>query len=104
MAVNTAYPHIEVPPDDVARLKRLPRVRVAQIAMDYLAHGWSAEETCRQHPDLTLSEVHAAMGYYFDHPDEIDAQIRAEWEQAEADRRGQQRSPFYLRMRTKGLL
>jgi hypothetical protein len=49
--------------------------------MDYLAHGWSAEEMCRQQRYLRPGEVHAAMGYCFDHLDEIDEEIRAEWRQ-----------------------
>ncbi len=104
MALELAYPHIEEAPGEPARLRRVPRVRVAQIAMDYLAYGWSAEEMCRQHPYLTLAEAHAAMGYYFDHQDEIDAQIRAEWDQVQATESEQRCSPFYLRMRAKGLL
>lgn|GEM_PF-6362488 len=62
---------------------RLPRIRVAQIVMDYLAYGWSVEEMCRQHSYLRLAEVYAAMGYYFDHQDEIDNEVCLEWEQAQ---------------------
>lgn len=69
-----------------------------------LAHGWSAEEMCRHHPYLQLAEAHAALAYYFDHQDEIDAEIRAELQRAEAERRAAQPSPFFLRLRTKGLL
>ncbi|MGC8643095.1 MAG: DUF433 domain-containing protein [Isosphaeraceae bacterium] len=78
MATGIAYPHIEKLGDQPARLDRLPRVRVAQIVMDYLAHGWSPDEMCRQHPHLTLVEAHAAMAYYFDHQVEIDQEIEAE--------------------------
>src|SRR5262249_508001 len=104
MAVASVYPHIEKPEGEAARLQRVPRVRVAQLVMDHLAHGWSAEEMCRHHPHLTLAEKHAAMGYYSDHKDEIDAEIRAEVEQAEKDREAAARSPFYLRLRAKGIL
>ena len=62
---------------------RLPRIRVAQIVMDYLAYGWSVEEICRQHPYLTPAEAHAAMGYYFDHQAEIDSEISDEWAQVQ---------------------
>ena len=51
--------------------------------MDYLAYGWSADEISRQHPHLTLAEVHAAMGYYYDHQQEIDAEISAELEEVD---------------------
>jgi len=104
MASALTYPHIEKPEGQPAFLQRIPRIRVVQIAMDYLAYGWSAEEMCRQHPYLTLAEAHAAMAYYFDHQEEIDQEIRAEWEQVEEDRKRSSRSPFFLRMRAKGLL
>jgi uncharacterized protein (DUF433 family) len=104
MSVVLSNPHIEKLEGQPARLQRVPRVRVAQIVMDYLAHGWSVEEMCRHHPYLMPAEAHAAMVYYFDHQDEIDSEIRAEWEQAQRERVDAKRSPFYVRMRAKGLL
>ena len=102
MTTELKYPHIEKSEGQPARLQRLPRTRVAQIVMDYLAHGWSAEEMCRQHPYLTAAEAHAAMVYYFDHETEVDEEIRAELEGAEAT--PVCRSPFFVRMRARGLL
>src|SRR5215469_9088078 len=99
MAPRLAYPHIEKPPDEPARLERVPRVRVAQIVMDYLAHAWSPDDICRQHPYLAEAEVHAAMGYYYDHRQEIDEEIRAELVDLSHDLGESRRSPFYLRMR-----
>jgi hypothetical protein len=101
MAVEVTYPHIEKPAGEPARLKRIPRVRVAQIAMDYLAHGWSAEEICRQHPHLRPAEVHAALAYYFDHRDEIEGEVHQEWQQAEADAAGGGNPPLVLRLKTE---
>ena len=102
MTSTVIYPHIEkTSPTESARLQRLPRVRVAQIVMDYVAYGWSVEEMCRQHPHLRLAEAHAAMAYYFDHQEEIDTEIRTEWEQADSQ---SVRSPFFVRLRTQGLL
>jgi uncharacterized protein (DUF433 family) len=72
------YPHIEKPADGPARLQNHPRVRVAMIVMDYLAHGWSPDEMCRQHTYLTPAEAHSAMAYYYDHHEEIDQEIAAE--------------------------
>src|SRR4051794_25094157 len=86
MAIGIGYPHVAKDDGQPARLERLPRIRVAQVVMDYLAHGWSPEEMCRQHPHLTIAEAHAAMLYYWDHRDEIDREVRDEWEQAEQER------------------
>lgn len=99
-----SYPHIEKPENQPARLQRLPRVRVAQIVMDYLAYGWSVEEICRQHLYLKPAEAHAAMGYYFDHQEEIDQEIIQEWEQVQTSITQVARSPFHTRMKAKGLL
>jgi uncharacterized protein (DUF433 family) len=99
MIASPVYPHIEKPADEPARLERMPRVRVSQIVADYLAHGWSPEEMCRQHPYLTLAEAHTAMAYYFDHQEEIDRELAAEVAENEKDRASSPPSPFVLRMR-----
>lgn len=104
MSVDLAYPHIEKIEGKPAHLKRVPRVRVAQIVMDYLAHGWSVDEMCRQHSYLALSEAHSAMAYYFDHQAEIEAEIAAEVRETQQDRAGSGPSPFLLRMRAAGRL
>jgi uncharacterized protein (DUF433 family) len=103
MALEVKYPHITKAPGQPACLERTPRVRVAQIAMDYLFHGWSIEEMCHQHPDLTIAEAHAAMLYYWDHKDEIEREIEAEWEQVQKDRLDAAPSPFLTRLRSQGI-
>jgi hypothetical protein len=72
--------------------------------MDYLAHGWSPEEMCRQHPYLMIAEACSAMLYYWDHPDEIEREIRGEPEQIRHDQQLGHRSHFFQRMKAKGLL
>jgi hypothetical protein len=72
--------------------------------MDYLAYGWSVSEMCRQHPELTLSEAHSAMAYYFDNQEEIDCEIRSEWSQAVTEKQQSSPSPFQVRMRSVGLM
>ncbi|MCC3567795.1 MAG: DUF433 domain-containing protein [Microcoleus sp. PH2017_31_RDM_U_A] len=104
MMLSIIYPHIEKVAGQPARLQRIPRVRVVHIVMDYLAYGWSVEEMCRQHPYLMQSEAHAAMGYYFDFQAEIEQEIRAEWEQVQQEKFLLSPSPFFVKMRAKGLL
>jgi uncharacterized protein (DUF433 family) len=96
--------HIENAAGQPARLSRLPRIRVAQIVMDYLAHGWSPDEMCRHYPHLSPAEAHAAMMYYYDHQAEMDAEIQAELAEVRAAQASAQPSPFELRMRAKGIL
>lgn len=50
-------------------------VKVIEVALDLIAHGWSAEEMHRQHPHLSLAQLHAALAYYYDHREELDADI-----------------------------
>ncbi|WP_293156377.1 MULTISPECIES: DUF433 domain-containing protein [unclassified Microcoleus] len=102
--LSLSYPHIQKQDNLPARLQRLPRIRISQIVMDYLAYGWSVEEMCRQHLYLTPAEAHAAMGYYFDHQEEIDREINQEWQQVQENMTQAAKSPFYIRMKAKGLL
>jgi hypothetical protein len=45
------------------------------------------------------------MGYYFDHQEEIDQEITLEWQQVQENMTNQAaKSPFYIRMKAKGLL
>src|SRR5271163_801597 len=104
MTTAPAYPHIEKSGDEPARLTRVPRVRVSQIVADYVAHGWSPEEMCRQHSYLTLADAHTAMAYYFDHADEIDQELADELAQAEKDCASAATSSFVVRMRSLGRL
>lgn len=103
MSTAATYPHIECVPGQPPRLERVPRVRVAQIVTDYLAHGWSADEICRQYPHLHSAEVYASLGYYFDHQAEIDGEIRAEWAAADKERRDAAHSPFIQRLIARNL-
>jgi hypothetical protein len=104
MTVELTYPHIEKAPGDTARLKRLPRIRVMQIVIDYLNHGWSADEICIHYPHLRRAEVHSAMAYYFDHQAEIDAEIEHEQHLIDESRANAKPTPAELRLRKLGLL
>ena len=99
MSTPTIYPHISKTDGEPAHLERLPRIRIAQIVMDQLAHGWAVDEMCRQHPELTPAEIHAAMLYYWDHRQEIDSEIQAEWRQADEDAAGPLPRAIALRLR-----
>jgi uncharacterized protein (DUF433 family) len=103
ISATTTYPHVQKADGAPAALARLPRVRVAQIVMDYLAHGWSADEICRQHSYLTPAETHSAMAYYFDHQMEIHAEILAELAIAQEDRQRGTESPVVLRLRARSV-
>lgn len=59
------------------------RTKVLDIAIDHLAYGWDAEQIHRQHPHLSLPQIHAALGYYHDHSADCDRQIAERRERAD---------------------
>jgi hypothetical protein len=104
MPTEIAYPHIVKEEGAVARLENHPRTRVAMIVMDYLTRGLGPEDMVRHYPYLTLAEVHAAMAYYHDHQDEIDAEIHAEVEQLERNPKANAGSAVWLKLKANGLI
>ena len=64
------------------------RVRVQDIYALSEIHGKTPDEVVQALPHLTLGQVHAALGYYFDHRAEIlremreDGQFAAEFQAA----------------------
>ena len=52
------------------------RLKVKQIVLEYERLGWTTDQICDAHPGVTLSQVHAALSYYYDHKEEIDQFIR----------------------------
>lgn len=104
MTVAVRYPHIVKIEGSPAYLERLPRIRVAQIAIDYLNHGWSADEICLHYPHLRLAEIHTALAYYFDHREEIDAEIEQEQQRIDESRKKAAPTAVESRLREQGLL
>jgi uncharacterized protein (DUF433 family) len=54
------------------------RIKVQHIAAWHERLGRSPDEIVAEHSGLTLADVYAALAYYYDHRDEIDADIRAD--------------------------
>ena len=104
MATISVYPHIVKENGTPARLESHPRTRVALIVMDYLARGLGPEDLVRHYPYLKLAEVHAAMTYYHDHTQEINAEIQAELDQLDKEAKTTAPSPIRLKLKAQGLL
>jgi uncharacterized protein (DUF433 family) len=60
------------------------RIRVQDIYVWHELQGQTPEEIVTDFKQLTLADVHAALAYYHDHREAIEADVRAE--RAEADR------------------
>ena len=59
------------------------RVRVMDIVIWHELMGKTGDEIVSEFPSLTLSDVYAALTYYFDHVDEIREDMRNEDEIAQ---------------------
>ncbi len=78
--------------------------KVIEVVADSLAHGWSPEEIHFQHSHLSLAQIHAALGYYYDHKAQIDDQLRSSLGDVERRRVGSSESPIRKRLREMGTL
>ena len=68
------YPHIELDARGIPILAGTT-MKVVELVMAQRAYGWSPEEIHFQHPYLSLSQIHSALAYYWDHQKEIDRDI-----------------------------
>lgn len=94
------YPHLIVNARGVLCLDGT-RHRVLDIVADHVAHGYSAAQIVEQYPDLTCAQVHAALAYYYDHEDELNAALMASYAEAEEHRRKHQPHPKLLTARLR---
>jgi len=95
---STAYKHVGRDESGTARIAGT-RSRVIDVGIDRNEFGYSPEETCRQYPHLTLAQVHSALAYYFDHKQELDAEIERRKNEAGALRRDLEDPDLQKRLR-----
>ena len=57
-------------------------VKVVEVVTDKLAYNSSPEEINAQYPHLSMSQIHAALAYYYDNQAELDEEIQRRWKQA----------------------
>ena len=67
--------------------------KVVEVVLDKIAYGWSPEEMHRQHPHLSMAQIHAALSYYYQHQAEVDADIERRNRYVE-EMRAQNTNPF----------
>jgi uncharacterized protein (DUF433 family) len=96
--------HIRLDKRGRAWIKGTP-YRVLDIAIDHIVHGFSPEEIQYQHyGEPTLAQLHAALSYYYEHQDKLDAQLEREVRDFEALRAKAGQSPVVKRLRAEGKL
>lgn len=100
---QTIYAHIVLDDSGVPYLTGA-NTKVVELVLDKIAYGWSAEELHLQHPHLTLGQIHSALAYYWDHQDEIDADIQQRLEFVESVRKNTSVTPLIVKLKAQGLL
>jgi uncharacterized protein (DUF433 family) len=98
---TVSYPHIEQRQNGKLYVAGTP-FKVRQIALDHAAYGWDATQIQREHPQLTLGQIHAALGYYYDHKQELDREIEDGLALAEELRAQQGDSSLVAKARAAG--
>src|SRR5512144_2758393 len=88
-----AYPHIDMTSNGVPYLTGT-RTKVIEVVLDRLAYHWDAEEIQRQHPSLSLGQIHSALAYYYDHQEEMDRAIEEQLQQVAAIKARLDESPL----------
>jgi len=83
--VSVSREHIEIVQGAGGPKARIAgsRIRVLDVVIWHQQMGMSPEEIAEEYPTITLGDVYAALAYYWDHRDEIQAAIAREHEIAE---------------------
>lgn len=80
-AAHFVYSHIVKKPGYCGGKASIDNTRVRVMNVVFL---WKRDKTIAEirecYPDLSESQVHAALAYYYDHPDEIEAELKRDEE------------------------
>ena len=102
-SVQTSYEHIVL--DEKGRpIISGTTMKVVELVVEKLAHGWSAEELHFQHPYLTLGQIYSALAYYADHQAEIERDIESHLELSVRLEKEIGASSIVKRLKSKGLI
>lgn len=99
----TTYKHIRLNQNGVPYIVDTT-MKVVELVLAQQAHGWSPEELHFQHPYLSMSQIHSALAYYWEHKEALDndmVQRSAYVAEAMAEAGA---SPLARRLRQQGLL
>ncbi len=78
--------------------------KVIEVALDWIAYRWDAETMHREHPHLSLAQLHAALSYYFAHQEGFDAEVKRQLEEIARLRAEAGESPIAAKLRKMGKL
>jgi uncharacterized protein (DUF433 family) len=93
------HPHIVKEPDYCGGKAAIDDTGVRVMNVVFLhKRGETEAGILEAYPDLERAQIYAALAYYYDHPEEIEAELRAD--ETAADRYEQERAVDLARRRT----
>lgn len=98
---KVAYAHIKIENKPIVEGTN---TKVEEIVLDHIAWNWDAETIHRNHPHLSLAQIHSALAYYYDHQSEMDTAIEAGLRKVAEIQRNMPDSPIRLKLKVAGLL
>jgi uncharacterized protein (DUF433 family) len=100
-ALSVSAAHVHLDDAGVAWIDGT-QIKVIEIILEKFAHGWSAEETHFQHPDLSLAQIHSALAWYYEHQIDLDVEIERRLKDVELRMSRAPESPLRKRLRAMG--
>jgi uncharacterized protein (DUF433 family) len=103
MSATEISSHIRLDERGVAWIDQT-RVKVIEVAMDWLANRSSAEEMHLQYPHLSVAQIHAALAFYHDHKEDFDKAIAEGLARTDKMAKESLDSPGRRKLRALGLI
>ena len=99
----TQYPHIVMTPQNVPIIEGTT-MKVIEVVLAQRSYGWTAEEIQINHRYLSMSQIYAALAYYWDNRQALDEDIERREDIIQAQEQAAGESAFAARLRSQGLL
>jgi uncharacterized protein (DUF433 family) len=104
MALNsTDYKYIQINENGVPVIADTT-MKVVELITAVKAYGWSPADLYANYPHLSMSQIHSALAYYWDHKAGMDAEIQQIDQWAANMRQQAGESSVARKLREQGLL
>ncbi|MEA5509782.1 DUF433 domain-containing protein [Crocosphaera sp. UHCC 0190] len=100
---TTEYKHIQLDERNVPIIARTT-MKVVELITSVKAYHWTPQELHENYPHLSLSQIHSALAYYWDHQEEIDADMERREQYSERLQNEAGESPLSKKLRAQGLI
>lgn len=101
--IATEYKHIQLDERNIPIITGTT-MKVVELITSVKAYDWSPKELHDNYPHLTMSQIHSALAYYWDHKEEIDADMERREQYAERLQKEAGESPLSKKLRAQGLI